>query len=320
MARVSENLKNPFEKEKPEPKPDVKPVEGSEDVEVKLRSADDDDDESDDDDGDSSTADDEPRPTARQRRVNKYKEEKEGRAAAERRAAELERERDEWRMRASAPAPGSQKSLDEQYKEALKEIYDEKKKLATAYEEASAKGPLNEYQKDMFWRRHQELEVQSGQITSRYAQIQSQGYQQQTQAGPQQQALMTWLQLEHSDVLQHPQGRAVLMAAQAEEARLVSGGAPKDMETAKKAMNAAKLQFGLLKRPAPTETQRQRYSGGHSGAGSSGASPGGNNGTMTLNKRQQEMAEARYPDLPPAKAHSKWAHGPGQKMLQNKRA
>ena len=53
MARVSENLKNPFDKGEAET-PDVKPAEdGGEGVEVKLRDADDDDDD-DDESGDDS--------------------------------------------------------------------------------------------------------------------------------------------------------------------------------------------------------------------------------------------------------------------------
>jgi hypothetical protein len=202
----------------------------------------------------------------------------------------------------------------------MDELYNEKQALSTQYEQLVSKGALTDDLKKMLWQKQRELETRTVQLNTRYMQLRDPsndpGYQQQNSS---RQAVVNWLQMEHGDVLQHPQASAVLMYAQAEEVRLVQNGAPRDRNTAQRAIEAAKLHFGLSKRPPPSAAQRARYDGASSSAAAGGGSPnGGVPSTLVLTKAQQQMAEARFPKLSPQEAYKRWANGPGRRMLENR--
>lgn len=323
MAREKEkdDLANPFEKGvRSVP---AEPEEGA-GVEVKLSDPEDDDD--DDDDASPSVA--EPtrergaaaapeRATARERRRDRYKELKQ----------ELERERTartalEVRLAAPPPPPQQQgPGLDEQYSGAMDQIYSAKRDLAQQYAVAKSKGALDgpegEKLEKLLWQQHQQLDTRAAEINQQYAHYRNPANNPQHQK---QQAVANWLQMEHGDVLSHPMGKAVLQYTVAEEARLVNGGAPPNMETARRAIETAKVHFGLSKRPAPTATQRARYDGASSSAGVGGGAGGHAPSTIVLTPAQQQMAEARFPNVSKTEAFKRWANGPGRRMLENRAA
>lgn len=313
-------LANPFEKEKETP--DAEPSdEGEGRVEVSLAESD----EDDEDESDDASAAPTPRETARQRRTNRYKEMKEARFAAEQRVRELELERERERATYAAQSRAPQQpseSLDARYSKAMDDIYSEKQALSTQYEQLVAKGALTDDLKKMLWSKHRDLETKTVQLNAEYMRLRDPSNHPEHQAqSADRQAVVNWLKMEHGDILQHQMGPAILQYAAAEEARLIANGAPRDINTSKRSIEAAKLHFGLSRRPPPSPAQRARYNGASTSAGVGGGAPNGNGApSIVLNKAQQQMAEARFPDLKPAEAYKRWAHGPGRKMLENRAA
>ena len=311
---ASKALQNPFEKGEETEDREVGEADESGGVVVPLHGEGDEDDE--DDEG--SAAAPERTETSRERRRNRYKEQKEGRERAE-------RERDEARARVAAyeaqqvqaPRQGPQgPSLDEAYKTEVDKIYAERQALSADYEHLVSKGALTDGLKKSLWDKQRELNTREARVNARYAQLSDPANHPGAQAGNEERnTTAQWLRMNHSDVVAHPNAQAILLFAQAEEIRLVSNGAPKDFATSEKAIAAAKLHFGLTKRPAASPALRRSYSGGATSVGAGGAPNGGGATSMTLTKVHQELAEARFPELKPEDAHKKWANGIGRKVL-----
>jgi hypothetical protein len=319
-ARKDGDLSNPFGKGEGEGAAAPEPSEEGERVEVALEP---DEDEDDDEPAAAGAAPAPQRESARDRRRNRYKEQKEGRERAERELEETRTRLRDLEARVMAPQPAPQapaEPLDAQYAKALDEIYAERQALAKLYNHFVSKGAFDESTEKLLWGKQRELDTRTARLNADYARL-SDPSRQPGASGPTeaQRATQTWLQLEHSDVPAHPSGRAIMMYAAAEEARLVQNGAPGDLNTARRAMDAAKLHFGLTRRPAPSPERRARYNGAGSAGGTGGGAPNGNGGgTIVLTKAQQEMAEARFPNLPKEQAFKQWARGPGRKMLENR--
>lgn len=86
---------------------------------------------------------------------------------------------------------------------------------------------------------------------------------------------------------------------------------PNTFETGDLAAAETRRAFKMGTRPAPDAATKARYSG--VGGGANGHTNG--DGKIEMIPRFRKLAESLYPDMPPAKAHKKWAEGPGKKIL-----
>lgn len=74
-------------------------------------------------------------------------------------------------------------------------------------------------------------------------------------------------------------------------------------------------RFKLGKKAAPSQSERNRFSGvGSSGGGGGSGSSGG----IVMTEDMKRMAEAAYSDLPQGEAHKKWAARTGKRLREKK--
>lgn len=93
--------------------------------------------------------------------------------------------------------------------------------------------------------------------------------------------------------------------------QLVAQGAPEGDQTVARAMNAARIQFRLGTAPAPSDHERQQYTG-FGGNMRRGTEPKSN--VVKMGKAEKGMAMAMYGDRhngDEKKAYAQWAKGPG---------
>lgn len=105
--------------------------------------------------------------------------------------------------------------------------------------------------------------------------------------------------------------------------QLVAQGAPDSADTVRQAMNAARAQFRMGPRQAPTDRDRQQYTGFSGNTGR--RQVGEKTNVVKMGKAEKSMAMAMYGDRfngDEKKAYSQWAKGPGvrvQKAAQRAR-
>lgn len=132
------------------------------------------------------------------------------------------------------------------------------------------------------------------------------------QAQPQQDPHVLAMQMQYPDIYANP--RAITWAEGYARQQMAITGRPMDLGMVRESFEQARKQFAT-RPPAPSASAQSKYTGAARGQG---GSSGGNN-VVTMNKAQKRMAEALYSDLPPEKAHVKWAKGPGKRMLEASR-
>jgi hypothetical protein len=116
---------------------------------------------------------------------------------------------------------------------------------------------------------------------------------------------------EYPEVMNHQQAKA---HASAGWQMAIAAGKPNSWDTAREVMATTMRAFRLGRPPPVDEATKRRYSG--VGGGSNGAA-GHAPGKFRMSKAHEKMAEGRYPNLPPDKAHQKWAQTIGKKILED---
>lgn len=96
--------------------------------------------------------------------------------------------------------------------------------------------------------------------------------------------------------------------------QLRAEGKPNDWTTAAAAAALTRRAFKLGTRPPPDAATKARYSG--VGGGANGHT-NGSSGKIPMLPKYKKMAEARYPDDPPATAHKKWAQTVGKAVMES---
>lgn len=116
----------------------------------------------------------------------------------------------------------------------------------------------------------------------------------------------------YADVHSNPNA---LRYAKARFEMLAARGEPQSPQLVERAMNDARVTFGLGgQRSAPTDAERSKYTGASASASTRGTSP-----RVKLGKAEQSMAMAMYGDKvggDEKKAYAMWAKGPGAKALK----
>lgn len=126
----------------------------------------------------------------------------------------------------------------------------------------------------------------------------------------QMQAVRGYLITTYPDVIQNDKARSWAIARWHQR---IAEGASDTRELVEKVMRETRQRFGLggEQRPAPDARTRQQFSGvRNGGAGQRNDAPR----KATLNKDQQKMALAMYPDLPEEKAYALWYTKVGSKQ------
>lgn len=128
--------------------------------------------------------------------------------------------------------------------------------------------------------------------------------QEQARQPPQQDGVAAIIQSEFPDVLSHRGQGGTNVAFQWADARyrqLLAEGKPTDLSTVRQAMTEAAGHFNTRpqQRPAPTATDQARLGGVSAQAGARG-----NDRSISLDKDQQRMALAAYPDLVESKGEN----------------
>ena len=117
------------------------------------------------------------------------------------------------------------------------------------------------------------------------------------------------IKIRYPDILQNPQAAEYMNLTFMRMTR--AEGKPNTWDTGDLAAAETRRAFKMGNRPAPDAATKARYSG--VGGGANGHTNG--DGKIEMTGRFKKLAESLYPDMPPAKAHKKWAEGPGKKIL-----
>lgn len=285
---MAKALENPFEKteDKAEQEDEAQSRVKARDDEVEVSL----DEKKDEDDEEGEAEEVESRAEKKRRRAERHRELREARDAAEQRAKDLEARISQIQQQQSQMQgwlQAQQAPQGDPYQAELDRVWEEQQRLASEFETMVSKGALTDDLKKQYWQRHRQLDEYKSRVSYERAQANDPRNSPQYQHN---QEIIRWLNRQHADVVNHHQRDAIIYAAQGEYMRMVAKGAPKDnFETYEKAMAATKRDWGLTKRPAPTDNQRERFAGVPRGGGS-GEAPR----TVALSKAEQKMAVARY--------------------------
>lgn len=170
---------------------------------------------------------------------------------------------------------------------------------------------MSEAQREQALRRARELEVKKGVAMARLANAQM-GIGQAPQ--PQQIRAMAFqeqLNMRYSDIAADP--KAAELGGHIARA-MFAEGKPQTWETLDEAAEETRRRLGWKSTrvaPKPTPQTQQKFTGVSKGPGAGGSTQEAR--PTRISKKQAQMAEAAYPDLPPAKAHQKWWNEVGKK-------
>lgn len=271
--------------------------------------------DTDDDDDDADPAPPSPetgRPSRQERRrqrAGNYNELKETTARLE---AALQQEREararmEGLMQANLQQPRQQQGPHP----AEQAVRDAMREQDEFYKSFTAQLPnMSEAQKQQAGERAQELEVKKGLAMTRLA-LAQQGI----GRGPDPQqirqlAFQEQLNQTFPDIAADP--KAMELGGHIARA-MFAEGKPQTWETLHEAAEETRRRLGMKSTrqpPKPTERQQARFTGaskGPTGGATAEAKP------LRITKKQAQMAENAYPNLPPGKAHQKWWNEVGKK-------
>ena len=246
--------------------------------------------------------------TRKEKRNNRIKEFEERTARAERAAEEARREAQEARalhqQRLAHPQDQSQQTNPTARR--LQEIDEATDRLHREYEAvASRPGFTKEEQ--------QKYEVMARQLqTARISAIAQASAPQINEQEIYRRVAWQQFTSEHSDVFSNPKSQSWAIARWQQ---LVQGeGMADTKDLAEKILDETRVKFGMKPRRGggsqPDAATRARLSG-ISAAGGGGDTDTG--GAVRMGKRERQMAEALYDNLPPREAWQKWANGPGKR-------
>ncbi len=241
----------------------------------------------------------------------RLQQESNARAAAEARAQQADTYAREMAQRAIPQQPQVD-PLDQHEKAARAEIefLMEKSQLLQAKGELTPE--TQKELKDRYFAANQRLNEIAAAKVQRWNQWQQQQTAPNVQAQAESAALQMRLRSEFPDVVDNPKAWAYANAEWAKILALASNPDPRDWRNVQEAMAVTRRAFKLGRPPAPSEATRRRFSG----VGSGGAAQQ-TNGSRTIPKTRefQQMANAKYPGLPPEKAMAKWAQTIGKQLL-----
>jgi hypothetical protein len=116
---------------------------------------------------------------------------------------------------------------------------------------------------------------------------------------PQQHPAQAMLAMEYSDIAERPDAHQWATA----RAYMLRAEGRQPLEAARAALDEARVRFRTAPVPTrgkPSASLKSKLSGQGGGGGGAEAAP------VEMTKEMRKMAEARYPDLPPNKAHARW--------------
>lgn len=187
---------------------------------------------------------------------------------------------------------------------------DLQKQHTDAYRALVAKGhQVTQADKDEYQKLSAKIERQRIEMTAERLIEKRQAYQSQRTTSD---VMRAAIRTRHEDVYQKP---AAVAYAEGEFRKLRATGKPDSAETLDLAMNAARRAFGLSKEPAPTETQKSRFTGSPRGQ----AAPGREPGVVRMTPELRRMANAKYSHVKSEEERYKlWANKEGRTLLDDK--
>lgn len=279
--------KNPFDEdnnwkdtERVEPKQE-KDDEGPDEVEVSV--ADDEDDE-----------DDEPKQSRAEKKRNRFREAQE--EAARERSMRMEMESRYQQMLMMQQQQATQTPQEDPYEREIRQTYEEQSQLV---DEATA---LSKLGKEEYDRHHARLQSRAMDIERRRQRAILLQEQERMGMNPTQlahQAARQGFFMRHADIMGNPKLR---MYADGLLRQRWAEGKPDTVETAEEVALEVRQRFGMVSKPPPTKSEKQRYSGV---SGGGGGTPGAK--VVRLDAATQRMARELYKGMKPEDAYKRYA-------------
>lgn len=252
-------------------------------------------------------------PVREQKKRNRFKEFEERATRAEKAAEEARREAQEARalhqQRLSHPQDQSYQPQQQIHPAAqrLKEIDEATRRLHKEYQAVAARPGFTEQQQDEYEQRALQLQ------TARMAAV----VEATRQPVNEQEMYRRWkwndFITRHSDVFSNE--KAKYWAVSEWQKRVYALGEADTEDLAEKILDETRVKYGMKPRRGggggPDVATRARLSGVSAQGGGGGG--GGDIGAVRMGKRERQMAEALYDDLPKEQAWQKWANGPGKR-------
>jgi hypothetical protein len=293
-------------------------------VEVNLG----DDREDEDDDGDdepAAAATEERAQTRREQRRDRYRENKERAEQAERRAAMAEQQAMFYREQAMRQTPQQQppNPQNDPLERELNAARREADLLLREWNALSAEEQAK--RQDDFNKRSAEIQERRIEVIAQRRIREMQMHAPQQHQNIDQQVKRTLILSKYHDVLgditsNNPalQAAAQQRAAYADalhRAKVLGEGKPDTEATLDEVMEETRRRFGIggKRRPAATESEKERYMSQPRGSGSAGAPR-----TVVLTKMDRRMAVAAFPKDPPEVAYKRYARGMAEEMKREK--
>lgn len=248
-------------------------------------------------------------PVREQKKRNRFKEFEERAARAEREAQEARREAQEARalhqQRLAHPQDQSQQPVSPAVQK-LRDIDEATRRLHKEYQTVASRGNLSEQEQDAYEQRALQLQ------TARMAAV----VEATRQPVNEQEMYRRWKWQEfttkHNDIFSHEQAKHWAVGRWQQ---LVYGEKAADTEElAEKILDEARVKYGMKPRRGgggADAATRARLSGVSAQGGGGGDVD--SVGAVRMGKRERQMAEALYDNLPPQQAWQKWANGPGKR-------